>query len=147
MNKRRKKKKIVEETDINKNEFTLKIEKIVKGLYYLSESDAEILPFNGDKTGSVSVKEILKQSANGTETAVEERDFNEFFVRLTKMQDWFGEQETTTANKFTELKKLLEDNLKDLKVFKIGKINLDIYVVGLDAESNLMGIKTKAVET
>jgi len=45
------------------------------------------------------------------------------------------------------LKILLEKKLKELKVFKIGKIQLDIYVVGLDAESNLTGIQTKAVET
>ena len=63
------------------------------------------------------------------------------------MQDWFGDEETATANKFAELKKLLEDNLRYLKVFKIGKIELDIYIVGLDVESNLIGIKTKAVET
>ncbi len=40
-----------------------------------------------------------------------------------------------------------EKNLRNLKVFKVGKIQLDIYVVGLDAENRLLGIKTKAVET
>ncbi len=40
-----------------------------------------------------------------------------------------------------------EKNLRDLKVFKIGKIQIDVYVVGLDAEDNLLGIETKAVET
>ncbi|MCA1623686.1 MAG: nuclease A inhibitor family protein [Acidobacteria bacterium] len=34
-----------------------------------------------------------------------------------------------------------------MKVFKIGKIELDVYAVGLNAENRLMGIKTKAVET
>ncbi len=42
---------------------------------------------------------------------------------------------------------LLENNLKGLKVFKIGKIQLDVYVVGIDAEGKLTGIKTNAVET
>jgi hypothetical protein len=32
-------------------------------------------------------------------------------------------------------------------VFKVGRVELDIYVVGLDENGNLMGIKTKAVET
>ncbi len=45
------------------------------------------------------------------------------------------------------MKDLLEKNLKDLKVFKVGKIQLDVYAVGLDAESNVIGIQTKAVET
>ena len=148
MAKRRKKKKIVEETDVNKNKLPTQIAKIVEGLYYISETDAEIFPFSGvNKAELVSVEEILKQTESAADTAVEERDFNEFFARLTEMQDWFGDEETATANKFVELKKLLEDNLKDVQVFKIGKIKLDIYVVGLDVENNLMGIKTKAVET
>jgi hypothetical protein len=42
---------------------------------------------------------------------------------------------------------LLEENLADLTVFRIGSIRIDIYVVGLDADGNLAGIKTKAVET
>lgn len=147
MKKSRKKKKKFTESAINKNELATEIEKIVVGLYYLSETDAEIVLFCGNKAGSVTVEEILEQTDNAAETAVEERDFNEFFARLTIIQDWFGDEETKNANRFAELKKLLEDNLRDIRVFKIGKINLDIYVVGLNAESNLMGIKTKAVET
>jgi hypothetical protein len=42
---------------------------------------------------------------------------------------------------------LLEGNLRDLRVFKVGRIELDIYVVGINSEGILMGIKTKAVET
>ena len=39
------------------------------------------------------------------------------------------------------------DLMKDLKVFKVGQIELDIYVVGLDSQGVLTGITTKAVET
>ncbi len=81
------------------------------------------------------------------DTPVEERNFAEFFARLAEIQDWFGDEEKATAQKFADLKKLLESNLRDLKVFKIGKIQLDVYAVGIDAENNLLGIQTKAVET
>ena len=147
MAKRKKKMKIVEKADVNKDELAKQIEKVAEGLYYISETDAEIFPFIGNKAQAVTVEEILKETESAADTAVEERDFNEFFARLTEMQDWFGEEETAVADKFAELKKLLEENLKDIQVFKIGKIQLNIYVVGLDSESNLIGIKTKAVET
>lgn len=147
MAKRRKKKNFFAENNVKENELATEIEKIATGLYYISETDAEILPFSGNKAEIVSVEEILKQTANAADTAVEERDFDEFFGRLTEIKDWFGDEETANAHKFAELKKLLEVNLKDIRVFKIGKINLDIYVVGLDAENKLMGIKTEAVET
>ncbi len=123
------------------------IGKAAEGLYYISETDAEILPFSGKRAAEVSAAEILKQTKSSPDSNVEERDFAEFFVRLTKIQDWFGEEETANAGKFAELKDLLERNLRDLKVFKIGSIELDVYAIGLDSENILKGIKTKAVET
>lgn len=123
------------------------IAEAVKGLYYVSETDAEILPFVGAKSQTVSVEEILIQTKNESNAAIEERNFADFFARLTEIQDWFGDEEKQTAAKYTVLKNLLEKNLRELKVFKIGKIELDVYVVGLDAENILTGIRTKAVET
>ena len=116
-------------------------------MYYISETDAEILPFMGSAAESVSKEEILRQTKNALDTPVEERGFSEIFKRLTKIQDWYGEEETAAAAKFSALKELLENNLKDLKVFKVGTIELDVYFVGLNKDNILMGIKTKAVET
>lgn len=123
------------------------IESLVSGLSYLSETDSEIFPFVGDKSEAVTKETVLTQTKNPNDSAVEERNFEEFFARLTKIEDWFGEEETEAAQKFLALKKLLQKNLRDLKVFKIGTIELDIYAVGLDSENVLIGIKTKAVET
>ena len=129
------------------NPFIEKVKEISEGLYYISETDAEILPFEGTKAEAVTKENILSQTNNQPDAPVEERDFAEIFARLTAMQDWFGDEEKATAEKFATLQKLLEKNLKNLKVFKIGSIQIDIYFVGLDANGNLMGIQTKAVET
>ena len=132
----------------NKSEnLTEQIKKAAEGLYYISETDAEILPFSGEPAQSVSKEEILKQTKSAANSPVEERDFSEFFARLTEIQDWFGDEEKQTAEKFGRLKDLLQSNLKDLRVFKVGKIQLDVYIVGLDQTGKLAGIKTKAVET
>lgn len=151
-NKKNKKSEKVKEIEIfveKKPEelLTEKIKKAVEGLYYISETDAEIFPYSGGKTGEVSAETILSQTKTSNNPNVEERDFSQFFERLTKLQDWFGDEEKNIAQRFAELKHLLEENLRDIKVFKIGSIELDIYVVGLDKENNLAGIKTKAVET
>lgn len=118
-----------------------------EGLFYISETDAEILPFAGASAEKVDREEILKQTKKMNETEIEERSFSDFFARLIEIQDWFGEEETENAKKFSRLKEVLENNIRDLKVFKIGKVELDIYVVGLDAENTFLGIQTKAVET
>ena len=123
------------------------LKKATGDLYYLSETDAEIVPFIGRPAAAVTKEEVLRQTGEQLDQKIEERDFNQFFDRLTKIQDWYGEEETAVAEKFIALRKLLLDNLKDLKVFKIGQIELDIYFVGLDERGNLTGVKTKAVET
>ena len=124
-----------------------RIKKIVRNLYYISETDAKILPFSGAKTESLDKETLLAEIGSVDNSPVEERKFEEFFSRLTEIQDWFGDEEKESAKKFTELKELLQKELKDLRVFKIGNIEMDIYVVGLDSENNLRGVKTKAVET
>ncbi|HEX8286423.1 MAG TPA: nuclease A inhibitor family protein [Pyrinomonadaceae bacterium] len=142
-------KKIVESEESEKGTESLyeQIKNASKGLYYVSETDAEIKPFVGTMANEVSKSEILRQINKPLETPVEERNFDEIFERLTKIQDWYGEEETETAAKFSVLRDLLKKNLTGLKVFKVGKIELDIYFVGLDAQGILTGIKSQAVET
>lgn len=144
---KRKKKMTLMEKSVSEPSLQERIKNASEGLYYISETDAEILPFTGLKAESVTKEEVLRQTNNQSDAPVEEREFSEIFARLTKIQDWFGDEENAMAEKFSALKDLLEKNLRDLKVFKIGRIDIDIYFVGLDAENNLTGIQTKATET
>ncbi|CAN5662563.1 nuclease A inhibitor family protein [soil metagenome] len=125
--------------------FIEQIVETVKDVYYISETDSELFPFVGERAEDVSAEIILKQL--GRNDPVEERNFEDLFKRLTEIQEWFGDEETRTANRFSELKEILMKNLRSLKVFKIGRIEIDIYIVGLDADNILKGVWTKAVET
>jgi hypothetical protein len=144
---KRKKMNEIKETKPKTDNFVEQIKKLSENLYYISETDAEITPFAGEKAAAVTKEELLRQTKSAADAPVEERDFAEIFARLTKIQDWFGDEEKETAAGFGKLKEFLEQNLKDLKVFKIGRIQLKVYFVGLDAEGRLMGIQTEAVET
>lgn len=123
------------------------IENAVRGLYYISETDAEIEFFEGGRAESVSKEILLKQIGKRENETVEERNFHEFFDQLTAIENWFGDEERETARKFSVLKNLLEKNLRDLRVFKVGEIELEIYIIGADEEGRLAGVKTEAVET
>ena len=133
--------------DSSSAELADRIKSAAEGLFYPSETDAEILSFIGTKAEMTSKAEILKQTGAASDSAVEEKDFAGFFARLTEIQDWYEAEEKETVQKFVRLRAVLEDNIRELKVFRIGKIRLDVYVVGLDAENTFLGIKTKAVET
>ena len=122
-----------------------RIGKVSERLLYISETDAEILPFVGEKTEAVNAETILRQIKS--DAPVEERGFEGFFKGLTELQEWFGAEEIKNANKFAKLRDMLQKNLRDIKVFKVGRIELEVYVVGLDKDNILTGIQTKAVET
>lgn len=123
------------------------IKRIVRGLYYTSETDAEIETFVGKIAESVSLEIVILQTGAAADSKIEEINFDDFFSRLTEIQEWFGDEEKKTSAKFSQLEKILKEELKELKVYKIGQIELEIYVVGLDSNSILTGIKTKSVET
>lgn len=133
--------------DSGAGELVEQIKKLCENLIYISETDADISPFAGGVASAVTKEEILRQTKAAPDAPVEERDFDEIFGRLTEIQDWFGDEEKQTVQKFSDLRDFMKKNLRDLKVFKIGQIQLDVYAVGLDARNNLVGIKTRAVET
>ena len=124
-----------------------RIEHACEGLVYISETDAPVLAFAASPVDTVTADVILQQAGLPADSPVEERDFAEFFSRLTTIKDWYGEMETTRAKRFLELQKLLEESLRELKMFKVGQRRLDIFAVGIDKDERLMGITTKAVET
>ncbi|MEO6587953.1 MAG: nuclease A inhibitor family protein [Pyrinomonadaceae bacterium] len=138
-------KKKAERNLLEEKSFEDQINAAVKDLNYVSETDSEFFFFSGKAADEVSAKEILKQTER--EDSVEERNFYGFFGNLTRHQAWFGKEQNKTAERFADLRKLLAVNLVEKKVFKIGKVNVDIYIVGLDGENILTGIWTKAVET
>jgi len=129
------------------NEIFEGIKSLCSGLYYMSETDAEILPFAGGKVKKLTREKFAEEIGVTDHSKIEERDFDSFFKRLVEIKDWFGEEEKKMAKRFSELRDFLIQNLSDLRVFRIGRIEIDIYVVGIDRAGKIVGFKTKAVET
>lgn len=142
----RKKRKYIKEILAIPEDLNQQIAEAVEGLIYLSETDSKITVITGQKANTVTVDNLLTQiELDGRK--VEEKGFDEFFAPLIKIQNWFGANERKMTEKFVALKDLLQQNLIQKKVFKIGKIQIDIFVVGLDKDNVLRGIQTKGVET
>jgi hypothetical protein len=124
-----------------------RIREACRGMVYISETDAPIEFFEGGAVKKMTEKTVREQAGHPSNSRVEESDFDRFFTRLTRVEDWHPSERKADAKRFAKLKKILEEELTDLSVFKIGKIQLDIYAVGLDKDGRVTGIKTKAVET
>ena len=114
------------------------IEKFTADLIYMSETDAPIETYSAE---TVEFQKIV------VETSHEEISPRDFFAPLTAVNGCHSARDKEQARHFAELEKLLKENLNDLNVSKVGRIQVDIYVVGADADGKTVGIKTKAVET
>ena len=121
------------------------ISKCAAGLSYVSETDAEIEVVSVGRAASVDLRWIVDESFQMHN--VREISIEGFFRRLTGLQEGLRDEQTVKAKRPAELWKLLKRNLHDIRVFEIGNVRVDIYVIGLDADNDLVGIKTKAVET
>lgn len=118
-------------------------------LMYPSESDEKIEYFEME----VSIDERLSlanfRMYNGIrpEIEIEEMDFELFFKSLIKTEDWFGDEEKKWAEDGLKLKQLLTEKLKEIKILKVGRIEIEVYLFGKSEESKWEGIKTKLIET
>lgn len=131
----------------NENSFAADLAEAADGLIYISETDAEIIPVCGEKVEAVTRVAVLRLAGADQVAPIEETAADSFFERLTAIRDWFGPRETERAARFARLRDTLYSGLTDLTVYRIGRIRVDIYIVGKDGEGRIAGVRTRAVET
>lgn len=125
------------------------LERTSNGLLYMSESDYpfEVFLWNSLGKDALTTEKLLQQTNHPQDTPVEVKDCDSFFKRATQEQNWYGLEEQKTVKKYQNLVKILKDNLADIKVYRIGAIDIDIYIVGKTQSGDLVGLSTKVVET
>lgn len=123
------------------------IERASKGLVYISETDAEIIPFTGEKVETVTAAAVADMAEISSDEQVQETTIGDFFDRLIEPHDWWGDREKKRASRIAELRAALTSSLTELKVYRFGRIQIEIFIVGKDVEGRLAGIRTRAVET
>lgn len=62
-------------------------------------------------------------------------------------QEWHNELQKKDIQKFQTLVQTLKDNLSKISVYRVGKINIDAYIIGQTKDGDLAGVVTKLVET
>ena len=124
-----------------------RIARASKGLNFVSENDAPVVPSFAEQPGESVRRAVKKAAGDPPEELIEETDAKRFFDRLTRDRAWYNASQKKNAAGFKRLQKLLEEELSDLKVFRIGNVKLKIYIVDVDPDGNLAGVLTEAIET
>lgn len=118
-----------------------------EGLLYPSETDAPFLPFAWETMRDFSVDKLLLATRHDRNTPVEGMELGEFFKPLVRREEWFDDAERSTAHRFENLRDTLDDLLSEISVYRVGTVNIDIYVIGKTDDGYFAGVSTKAVET
>ncbi|HMT07864.1 MAG TPA: nuclease A inhibitor family protein [Pyrinomonadaceae bacterium] len=124
-----------------------KLANLADGLTYVSETDAPFEHVCFPTIKQMSTANVAKAAGIENANLVTETDYEKFFRRLTENKDWFGPIEKEQAKRFRKLKELLEKELSDIKVFRFGKIRIDILILGKNKEGKVEGLRTFSVET
>jgi hypothetical protein len=124
-----------------------KLSLLTEGLLFPSESDEPFSPFVwAINLPELSPDEVQKILSLSPDTPIEEQTIEEFFARVTTIQAWFEEVESQNAHKFQILVNELLSHLNKPKVFKVGKIEVEVYIVGR-AFDTWLGLKTLLIQT
>jgi len=72
---------------------------------------------------------------------------DDFFAIATQEEDWHHEEERETVKLFQNLVSVLKQKLSQLQVYRVGSIDISVYIVGVALGGGLTGLSTKLVET
>jgi hypothetical protein len=131
----------------SENSVLKKLEDAAKDLLYISETDAPLEPFFWSAENEELTPEFIKQQAKLPDDApVSTQVLDELFEPVAIEEEWMNDEEIAEARRFQNLQTTLEENLKDVKVFRFGETDLDVFIIG-KTDDGLAGVRTKVVET
>ncbi|MEZ4453748.1 MAG: nuclease A inhibitor family protein [Nannocystaceae bacterium] len=142
----------------------MKLDAATAGVTYPSESDypwtvvtfACAAPVTVDNLKAIIAPVYVPHQGEAplAERKIEPRTIAQLFDPLTVPKDWWSDYEFMQAESYTAIRAVLEDNLSDLQVFRLGEEDggilsgaIDVYVLGSTGDGDLVGMWTVSIET
>jgi Nuclease A inhibitor-like protein len=123
------------------------LEALATGLSWMSESDypfeVALLPEFEPPIAST----LLQLMGHDGDCPVEEMTVQNFFAPAIEEQDWYEEAEKETMHRFQTLLQWLEEHLSEVQVYRVGEIEIDVYIVGKTESGDWINLSTKSIET
>lgn len=129
--------------------FIDRLKELSDGLYFLSESDYPLEPIActiSDKAG-LAEPEIFKMAGKAPDEKLEIVELPYFFRNMTTELPEADEDMKLLTQRFRKLQNFLEDHLQDLKVYRLGEVEILALILGKLNHNQFAGLKTTVVET
>ena len=128
------------------NELLSQLRSLTSNLLWMSEADYPFEVFIWDEK-TITPEQLKAKTGHNLDIPIEVKEIDKFFKQAVKEEDWHNEEEKTEVKQYQLLLKMLKQNLNNIQVYRLGKVEVDIYIIGVTASGHLAGISTKAVET
>lgn len=123
-----------------------KLKQASSGLQCMSEADYpfEVFEWKGQEP---KAEAVIQQTNHTPDTPVEVVPLDDFFKNATQEEDWYNNEEKETVKRYQALVETLKTNLSDVQVYRLGTVEIDVYIAGKTPSGDLAGLSTKVVET
>ncbi len=114
----------------------------------MSESDYPFEVLRLEEAEGLTQEDSLRRKAGvDAATPVVVQSVEDLFRVAAGEQEWKGASEIETARRYQALVGLLKGALEDARVYRVGEINVGVYVVGRSPAGSWLGVSTRVVET
>ena len=119
------------------------------GLLFPSESDAPFTPYGFPEPAGVepTAASLLAAEHLPSDTPVETITLDDLFDPFMAAVPSASAEDLAEASRYRELAALLSLELTNLRVYRVGKTDIDVYILGQDPCGAWLGLKTHVVET
>ncbi len=112
----------------------------------MSEADYPFEVFRWEAQ-KLTASTVIQQTGHTPDTCVKVVPLDDFFENATQEEDWYNDEEKETVLRYLALVETLKTNLSDVQVYRLGTVEIDVYIAGKTPSGDLAGLSTKVVET
>lgn len=120
------------------------LEQAANGLLMMSESD---YPFEYFATDDTEINEalLLKLAGKPQGTLIEKTTIEQLFRNMADPNSPSVKPETSA--RFREFMESLKNELTDITVYRVGEIQIHVFIIGINLQGTLSGMRTLLIET
>jgi hypothetical protein len=126
-----------------------RLERAADGLLYTSESDYSFVWFHaaGPVPAPLTPAALLAAAGEAPDEPVEVISLDDFFARHIERVDPYDSVAVSLVPRYRHLRETIRLTVPDVRVFRVGRIQVRCYVVGVTAGGEVVGVSTVAIET
>ncbi|MFA1771650.1 nuclease A inhibitor family protein [Rufibacter glacialis] len=133
----------------DKEQVMRNLSELTQGLYFMSESDYPLEPFTvtAVKEDELSPDELRGFAGKPADANVEVVELTYFLRNMTKVPPEADPARIETTLRFQALQDFMVKSLSDVKVYRVGKVEVTALALGSTSSGEFAGFRTVLIET